>query len=133
VTLRVTLWVDGRKKPVVTYSTYVCAAIDDITFSPEPVSRLEAGTNSALVSWGEALKGPVPLPVEATNLTMVSAGLTHMSGVGVGGKVFTWGDIVAVTTLPPAGLSNVVSTSAGYETTYALTDDGRVFVWPAHQ
>lgn len=128
VDLQILVWINSTKKPVLTYVLYTCAAVDDIVFSPEPLRRLETGTNKALVMWGERLEEP-PLPVNATNLLMVSAGFLHKAGLGSDGQVFTWGDPTVVSA-PPPPLSNVVAAAAGYAQTYALSDDGRVFVWP---
>jgi hypothetical protein len=80
----------------------------------------------SVITWGLAAVNAVP--VSATNVVSMAAGVNHCVVATDQGKVVSWGFGVAVYT-QPAGLSGVTAVTAGDKFSAALLADGTVKIW----
>ena len=86
--------------------------------------------NSVYPSPEATYLGQTSVPVAATHLVAIAAGLNHCVALDREGRVFAWGDNSnGQCDVPIAAQSNIVKIAAGGDLSMALTRDGRVVFW----
>ncbi len=81
------------------------------------------------VCWGLNNYGQCDVPLSATNLVDVSAGMWHAAAVTMDGRAVCWGQNGYGQCQPPADATGLVAVACGWYHNVALRNDGTVSCW----
>jgi hypothetical protein len=108
-----------------------------------PATSPVAPLSNAVAGWGNNEFGQLNIPAGLTDVTAISAGLTHNLALKSDGTVVGWGTDLLGTgaETPPVGLTGVTAISAGGTVIFgtvpahslALKSDGTVVGWGNNQ
>lgn len=113
-----------------TYAVTIANAYGVVESSPVNLAVV------SVVAWGGNHYGQTEVPLSATNVVAISAGMQHGVALRNDGTVVVWGNLPKDGGMldggalkPPPGLSNVVSVAAGSGQNVALRVDGTLVGW----